>query len=308
MNASVVLLMGPTATGKTALALDLAEALDGEIISVDSALVYRGMDIGTAKPSVGERARVPHHLIDILDPEETWSAAEFAREAMRMVEAVQERGRVPILVGGTMLYFRALLDGLDAMPEVDPAVRAGLRARLPREGSEVLHAELAQVDAEVAARIHPRDPQRILRALEVYLSTGRTLSSFQRGRPASLPEGWRQLVLWPDDRVGLRERIARRFDAMLAEGFVRELETLRARPLLTAEHASQRAVGYRQGWEWLAGNIDYETFRERAIHATRQLAKRQLTWLRGKPGRVERLVAETASAGQVLERLAEQHP
>ena len=299
--------MGPTATGKTALALDLAEALGGEIISVDSALVYRGMDIGTAKPSRAERARVPHHLIDILDPEETWSAAEFARAAMRLVEAVQERGRVPILAGGTMLYFRALLVGLDAMPDVDPEVRAGLRARLPLEGSEILHAELSQVDPEAAGRIHPRDPQRILRALEVHLSTGRTLSSFQQGRRASLPEGWRQLALWPEDRAGLRERIARRFDAMLAQGFVGELETLRARPLLTAEHTSQRAVGYRQGWDWLEGRIDQATFRERAIHATRQLAKRQLTWLRGMPG-AERLVAETASAGQVLERLVGRHP
>ena len=183
-----------------------------------------------------------------------------------------------------MLYFRALLVGLDAMPDVDPEVRAGLRARLPLEGSEILHAELSQVDPEAAGRIHPRDPQRILRALEVHLSTGRTLSSFQQGRRASLPEGWRQLALWPEDRAGLRERIARRFDAMLAQGFVRELETLRARPLLTAEHTSQRAVGYRQGWDWLEGRIDQATFRERAIHATRQLAKRQLTWLRGMPG------------------------
>lgn len=307
MTASVVLLMGPTATGKTALALDLAEALGGEIVSVDSALVYRGMDIGTAKPGVEERVRVPHHLIDILDPEETWSAAAFAREALRLVDAIQARGRVPILAGGTLLYFRALLDGLDRIPEVDPEVRAALRARVPEEGSATLHAELSRVDPEAAGRIHPRDPQRILRALEVYLSTGRTLSSFQRGRRASLPEGWRQLVLWPTDRAGLRERIARRFDAMLAQGFVRELESLRARPLLTAEHTSQRAVGYRQGWDWLEGNIDQETFRQRAIHATRQLAKRQLTWLR-RMSEAERLVAETASAGQVLERLARRQP
>jgi tRNA dimethylallyltransferase len=307
MKASVVLLMGPTATGKTALALDLAEALGGEIISVDSALVYRGMDIGTAKPSLAERARIPHHLVDILDPEQSWSAADFVREALRLVGEIQERGGLPILAGGTMLYFRALLNGLDTMPEVDPAVRAGLRARLPEQGSQALHAELARVDPEAAARIHPRDPQRILRALEIYLSTGRTLSSFQRGRRASPPASWRQIVLWPEDRGQLRERIARRFDAMLAQGFVRELEALRARPCLTAEHASQRAVGYRQGWDWLAGNTDYPTFRERSIHATRQLAKRQLTWLRGMP-ELERLAAETVSVQQLLERLVVHQP
>jgi tRNA dimethylallyltransferase len=295
----VVLLMGPTATGKSALALELADRIGGEIVSVDSALVYRGMDIGTAKPSPEERARVPHHLIDVLDPEETWSAADFAEHASRLIGEIQARGRVPVLAGGTMLYFRALLTGLDTMPDVDPEVRAALRRRLPEEGSALLHSELARIDPAAASRIHPNDPQRILRALEVFLSTGRPLSTFQQGTRRILRGGWHCLALWPEDRERLRERIALRFDAMLAAGFARELEMLKARPLLTAEHASQRAVGYRQGWQWLAGEIDFEAFRKRAIHATRQLAKRQLTWLRGM-GEVDRLAAETASVERIL--------
>lgn len=293
MRESVILLMGPTATGKTALALELAERIGGEIISVDSALVYRGMDIGTAKPSAREQARVPHHLIDVLDPEETWSAADFVEHAHRLIGEIQSRDRVPMLVGGTMLYFRALLDGLDAMPAIDPEIRAALRARLPVEGAERLHDELRCVDPVSAQRIHPNDPQRILRALEVYRSTGRPLASFQSGPVGTVPHHWRRLALWPEDREGLRKRIADRFDLMLASGFAGELQALMERPLLTAGHASQRAVGYRQGWQWLAGEIGPEDFRERAITATRQLAKRQLTWLRGMQGHgLEYLPAE----------------
>ncbi len=317
MRDSVILLMGPTAAGKTALALDWAERIDGEIISVDSALVYRGMDIGTAKPTLEERSRVPHHLIDIREPEAAWSAADFVTHAQGLIADIRARGHTPLLVGGTMLYFRALLQGLDAMPAIDPEVRRALRARLPMDGAAALHRELQAIDPAAAKRIHPNDPQRILRALEVFHSTGATLSSFQtRASGASSPCGagrvgpggggrsgigsdgvesdrvgpiqtvpvsWRCVALWPEDRAGLRERIAQRFDAMLAAGFLDELRRLHARPGLTAEHPSQRAVGYRQGWQWLSGEIDTAGLRERAITATRQLAKRQLTWLRGLP-------------------------
>jgi tRNA dimethylallyltransferase len=298
---SVILLMGPTATGKTALALELAERMGGEIISVDSALVYRGMDIGTAKPGAAELAHVPHHLIDVREPEESWSAADFVEHARRLIGEIQSRGHVPLLVGGTMLYFRALLEGLDAMPAIDAGIRAALRARLALEGAEHLHAELRSVDPVSAQRIHPNDPQRILRALEVYRSTGRPLSSFQSGAGGPVPKHWRRLVLWPEDRAGLRLRIAERFDAMLAAGFAEELRALMERPMLTAAHASQRAVGYRQGWQWLSGEIGYEVFRERAITATRQLAKRQLTWLRGMEG-LERLPAERIRVEDLLAR------
>lgn len=302
MTEPVILLMGPTATGKTALALELAERIGAEIVSVDSALVYRGMDIGTAKPSAAERAQVPHHLIDIRDPEESWSAADFAVHARRLIDEIRGRGRTPLLVGGTMLYFRALVEGLDEMPAVDPEVRAVLRARYAEVGAEALHRELRAVDPPSAARIHPNDPQRILRALEIHRSTGRPLSAFQSGRSRPLPGDWRCLALLPEDRERLRQRIARRFDAMLHAGFEGELRSLMQRPLLTAAHASQRAVGYRQGWQWLSGAVDDERFRERAITATRQLAKRQLTWLRGIT-RFERIQAEGATADELLIRV-----
>jgi tRNA dimethylallyltransferase len=247
MAQPVILLMGPTAAGKTALALELAERIGAEIVSVDSALVYRGMDIGTAKPLPAERARVPHHLIDIRDPEEAWSAAGFADHARRLIGEIHGRGRVPLLVGGTMLYFRALIEGLDVMPAVDPEIRADLRARLPEEGAVALHAELRSVDPVSAERIHPNDPQRILRALEIHRSTGRPLSDFQSGRTGGLPDHWHCLALLPEDRAWLRERIAQRFDAMMAAGFERELQTLMARPCLTGNHTSQRAVGLPAG-------------------------------------------------------------
>ena len=301
MHDSVILLMGPTATGKTALALDLAERIGGEIISVDSALVYRGMDIGTAKPGARERGRIPHHLIDVRDPEETWSAADFVDHARRLIAEIRSRDGVPMLVGGTMLYFRALLDGLDAVPAIDPEVRAILRARLPVEGVERLHDELRAVDPVSARRIHPSDPQRILRALEVYQSTGRPLALFHSSPVGAMPPHWRPFALWPEDRERLRQRIADRFDLMLANGLEGELRALRERPGLTAGHASQRAVGYRQGWQWLSGEIGPERFRELAITSTRQLAKRQLTWLRGMQGRgLEYLPAERVRVEDLL--------
>ena len=295
----VILLAGPTASGKTALSLALAEALDAEIVSVDSALVYRGMDIGTAKPDAAERARAPHHLLDIRDPEDTYNASDFARDARAAIDAIHARGRVALLAGGTLLYLRALLDGFDPIPPVPDAVRESVRGRLEHEGAVALHAELATVDPEAAARIHPNDPQRILRALEVYAASGQPLSGFQSGAAATVPAGWVSLALWPADRERLRARIADRFDVMLEAGFVDELMTLTRRPGLTAEHPSQRAVGYRQGWQWLAGECDFSTFRERAIAATRQLAKRQLTGLRRFPLHA-RLNAEDADLSQAL--------
>lgn len=297
---SVLLLMGPTASGKTDLALDLCERLDGEIVSVDSALVYRGMDIGTAKPGAAEQAQVRHHLIDVRDPEESWSAMDFVTHAQRLIDDIHARERTPLLVGGTMLYFQALLHGLDAMPAVDPAVRASLRERLPREGAEALYAELEQVDPVSARRIHRNDPQRTLRALEVYRSTGHPLSSFQSRSKGRVPDGWRCVALWPEDRGRLRQRIAERFDHMLAAGFEAELRRLMERPGLTADHASQRAVGYRQGWQWLSGQLTRAQFRDTAITATRQLAKRQVTWLRGMQD-VLHLPAERATAARLYE-------
>jgi tRNA dimethylallyltransferase len=279
-------LAGPTASGKTAAALALAETLPHpvEIISVDSALVYRGMDIGTAKPSAAERAAVPHHLIDILDPREAYSAAQFAADATRLIGEIRARGALPLLVGGTMLYFKALLDGLDSMPAADPALRAQLDAEAARRGWPALHAELAQVDPATAARLAPHDAQRIQRALEVWRATGRPLSSYHRPRERSALQHTPLISLEPASRSWLHERIAQRFDAMLAAGFVDEVRALRARGDLHPGLPSMRCVGYRQAWEALDAG-DLAPLRERGIAATRQLAKRQLTWLRSMPAR-----------------------
>ena len=294
-RAPAIALMGPTASGKSALALEWAERLGGEIVSVDSALVYRGLDIGAAKPTRAERDRVPHHLIDVRDPWQPYSAAEFAQDARAAIDGILARGRMPILAGGTGLYFRALFDGLSPMPEADPALRAQLAAEAAERGWPALHAELARVDPEAAARIHATDPQRIQRALEVYRASGRPISAWQRERgDARLPLRVLKLVLAPAARAVLHARIAARFDAMLAEGFLDEVRALRALPQLQQPAARElpaiRAVGYRQAWEYLdaidAGQGDaaaFTAFRDRAIFATRQLAKRQLTWLRGAP-------------------------
>jgi tRNA dimethylallyltransferase len=275
-------LAGPTASGKSALALQLADALQGEVefISVDSAQVYRGMDIGTAKPDAAERALVPHHLIDLLDPEQAYSAAVFVRDATAAAEAIRARGRLPLLVGGTMLYFKALRDGLDAMPAADPALRAQLDARAAAAGWPALHAELQRVDPATAARLAPNDAQRIQRALEVWTSTGRPLSSFHRRAGAPADGGrWPLIALEPNSRAWLHERIATRFDAMLAAGFVDEVRQLRRRRALRPDMPSMRCVGYRQAWAALdTGTLD--GLREAGIAATRQLAKRQITWLR----------------------------
>jgi len=283
---AMVALAGPTASGKSAAALVLAQALDAEIVSVDSALVYRGMDIGTAKPTREERARVPHHLIDIREPTEAYSAAEFAADAQRLAREIQARGKRVVFAGGTMLYFKALFEGLDALPPADSALRAGIEAEAARAGWPALHAQLAAVDPATAARLAPHDAQRIQRALEVFRLTGRPLSDLHgaSARAAGLrPDLF--LSLEPTDRVWLHERIAQRFDLMLAAGFLDEVRQLRARGDLHSGLPSMRCVGYRQAWEALAGQWPLASVRERGIAATRQLAKRQLTWLRGMPER-----------------------
>ena len=295
-------LAGPTASGKTGLALALAEHVPLEIISVDSALVFRGMDIGTAKPTAEERAAVPHHLIDIADPTDSYSAALFAADARRLIGEINARGRLALLVGGTMLYFKALIDGLDAMPQADRELRAQLDARAAAEGWPALHAELARVDPATAARLAPNDAQRIQRALEVWQLTGRPLSAHHGQRVVpGLP--LRLVALEPDSRAWLHQRIARRFDAMLAAGFLDEVRALRERGDLNPDMTSMRCVGYRQAWEALDAG-DLAPLRERGIAATRQLAKRQLTWLRSM--RREVLACERGDLLPALRRLLAQ--
>ena len=280
-----LLLMGPTASGKSALALGLADRLGGEIVTVDSAQVYRGMDVGTAKPSAADRARVPHHLIDIIDPTQTYSAAAFVRDALACVADVRARGRMPILCGGTMLYFKALTEGLSALPRADAAVREELDRRAAHEGWPALHAELARVDPVTAARLAPTDAQRIQRALEVYRTSGQPISALQgrRQTAAGLPGPIIATALVPADRAQLHVKIAQRFLRMLDAGLVDELRGLRQRYTLNPALPSMRCVGYRQAWQYLDGAIDIAWLRETGIAATRQLAKRQLTWLRSTP-------------------------
>ncbi|HWA36239.1 MAG TPA: tRNA (adenosine(37)-N6)-dimethylallyltransferase MiaA [Burkholderiales bacterium] len=280
---AALVLLGPTASGKSALALALAERLPVEIVSLDSAQVYRGMDIGTAKPAAAERSRVPHHLIDLVDPDQSYSAGRWREDAVRVTQEILARGRLPVLVGGTMLYYRALVQGLDALPPADPAVRAQIDAEAAERGWPALHAELAKVDPATAQRIPPTDPQRIQRALEVWRITGRPLSSQHGKTPASLPFEIRAFARMPS-REELHANIEKRFDAMLQQGFVDEVRHLRTRYRLTADMPSMRAVGYRQVWEYLEGAVSREEMRSRAIAATRQLAKRQMTWLRSFPG------------------------
>ena len=278
----VLMLMGPTAAGKSALALALAEHWNAEIVSVDSAAIYRGMDAGTAKPSAEERVRIPHHLIYILSPLEAYSAARFCHDATAAIADIQSRGRRAILAGGTMLYFKALLEGLDALPPADAAVRANLDARALREGWPALHAELARCDPLTAARLEPGDAQRVQRALEVFLLTGVPLSELHGGSRSAAPAGqFRVLALPPSDRAVLHARIAGRFDAMLSAGLADEVAALRATlPGLHRALPSMRCVGYRQAWAFQEGELDEVELRERGIIATRQLAKRQLTWMR----------------------------
>ncbi len=281
-----IFLMGPTASGKTALAVSLIERFPLEIISVDSALVYRGMDIGTAKPDAATLARAPHHLLDIRDPTEAYSAAAFCTDARRLMADIVARGRVPLLVGGTMLYFRALLQGLDDLPRADPALRRTLENEAAARGWPALHGELAQVDPVTAARLAPNDSQRVGRALEIFRLTGQPMSALLDKAQTALPYRVLQLALIPSDRAVLHQCIAERFDAMLAEGLLDEVSALRQTHALTPDLPAMRAVGYRQAWAHLEGETDLNSLREQGIAATRQLAKRQLTWLRSWPDAV----------------------
>jgi tRNA dimethylallyltransferase len=274
--------MGPTASGKSALAMALAQRFDGEIVTVDSAQVYRGMDIGTAKPTTADRARIPHHLIDILEPTQAYSAARFVRDARAAIVDIRARSRTPILAGGTMLYFKALTEGLSALPPSDAGVRASIDARAARYGWPALHAELARLDPALAARLATTDAQRIQRALEVHALTGQPLSALQgcREPTGAALDPMVAIALLPPSRARLHDAIARRFDAMLAAGLVEELRGLRERYALTPQLPSMRCVGYRQAWDFIDGAIDATQLRDKGIAATRQLAKRQLTWLR----------------------------
>ncbi|WP_417761775.1 tRNA (adenosine(37)-N6)-dimethylallyltransferase MiaA [Shewanella sp.] len=280
---SVITLMGPTASGKTDLAIALAEQHNCEIISVDSALIYREMDIGTAKPSAAELARAPHRLIDIRDPKDSYSAADFRADCLAEIDAIIAKGKTPLLVGGTMMYFKALLEGLSPLPSADEQIRADIQAEAEAKGWQAMHEQLAKIDPVSAARIHPNDPQRLSRALEVFRISGQSLTELTQTKAAAFPYNTVQFAIAPSDRKVLHERIAQRFKQMLSLGFIEEVERLRARDDLHLELPSMRCVGYRQCWQYLDGEFDRENMTEKAIAATRQLAKRQLTWLRGWP-------------------------
>ena len=299
-----IFLMGPTASGKTALAVSLVERFPLEIISVDSALVYRDMNIGTAKPDAVTLARAPHHLLDIRDPTEVYSAAVFCEDARRLMANIVARGKVPLLVGGTMLYFRALLQGLDDLPRADPALRQALEKEAADRGWPALHGELAQVDPVTAARLAPNDSQRVGRALEIFRLTGQPMSAQLDKAQTVLPYRVLQLALIPSDRAVLHQRIATRFDAMLAEGLLDEVTALRQHYSLTAGLPAMRAVGYRQAWAYLEGETDLNSLREQGIAATRQLAKRQLTWLRSWPDTVVLDALADDLDAQAAERVA----
>ena len=277
--------MGPTASGKTDFAVRLVESLPLDIISVDSAMVYRGMDIGTAKPDRATLARAPHRLVDIRDPEERYSAGDFVRDVLQAIDGIRAEGRMPLLVGGTMMYFRALTRGIAKLPAADEQLRATIDAEAAATGWPTMHRKLAAVDPLAAARINPNDSQRIQRALEVFRTSGKPLSEWQREHPAGgSPPRYLKIALVPADRAALHQRIERRLVQMLADGFIEEIERLRRRPGLSLESPSMRAVGYRQLWSFLDGEMNCEEARAAALAATRQLAKRQLTWLRAEPG------------------------
>ncbi len=275
--------MGPTASGKTALAIDMATQYNCEIISVDSALIYRDMNIGSAKPSAEELEMAPHKLIDILDPSESYSAADFRRDALLAIEDIISRGKTPLLVGGTMMYFKALLEGLSPLPSADEAIRQQILAQAQTEGWDALHQELCNIDPVAGERIHPNDPQRLSRALEVYRISGKTMTELTQTKSAALPYDVVQFAIAPNDRKVLHELIAKRFNIMLEQGFIEEVARLKARDDLHLELPSMRCVGYRQCWQYLDNEFDHATMVEKATAATRQLAKRQLTWLRSWP-------------------------
>ena len=273
--------MGPTASGKTALALELAEKHNCEIISVDSALIYKGMNVGTAKPSKEELARAPHRLVDMLDPLERYSAADFRRDAINEIESIIKNGKTPLLVGGTMLYFKALLEGLSPLPEAVPEIREQIMKEAEQNGWQWVHEELKKVDPVSAGRIHENDPQRLSRALEVYRISGKSLTELTQVKAEALPYDFVQFAIAPSERKVLHELIAKRFEIMLEQGFIEEVAKLKQRGDLDINLPSMRCVGYRQCWQYLDGEYDYNEMSEKVVAATRQLAKRQLTWLRG---------------------------
>ena len=282
-NLPVIFLMGPTAAGKTELAISLCEHLNTEIISVDSALIYKDMNIGTAKPDADELARAPHHLIDIIDPAVSYSVADFRRDAIEKIDLFHQQGKVPVLVGGTMMYFKSLLDGLSPLPEACSVVRAELELEAQQYGWPHLYQQLVEVDPQAASKMSENDSQRINRALEVYRLTGKTMTALQQQKPPKLPYTFHQFAIAPDDRAELHQRIEKRFKIMLTQGFENEVSALYQRKDLHPSLPSIRCVGYRQMWDYIAGEIDYDEMVFRGIAATRQLAKRQLTWLRGWP-------------------------
>lgn len=305
MTRTAVLLMGPTASGKTGHAIGLCKRFPLDIVSVDSALVYRGMDIGTAKPDAATLRRFPHRLVDILDPEDSYSAGSFVRDARMAMDAIFSHGRVPLLVGGTMLYFRSLTEGIAELPAADAGIRRDIDALAEASGWPAVHAVLATVDAAAAARINPNDSQRLQRALEVYRVSGRSLTDWQeQAAPPSEDIRFLKIALQVEPRALLHERIARRLDTMIADGFVDEVRRLRERPNLTRASASMRAVGYRQFWRCLDGEIDLQEARQRALFATRQLAKRQLTWLRSEKSLISIDSLEPAAIDSISRLLA----
>ncbi|GLX83894.1 tRNA dimethylallyltransferase [Thalassotalea loyana] len=280
----VICLMGPTASGKTALAMELYDALPCEIISVDSALVFKGMDIGTAKPTLAEQGKYPHRLIDLIDPADSYSAAEFCKDALQAIDEVRQSGRIPLLVGGTMMYFKSLIDGISPLPEADPNIRQQIELEANEKGWDALHQELAMIDPESAARIHPNDPQRLTRALEVFRITGNTLTQLTAIKGQRLEGDVLQFAITPKERKTLHERIELRFNQMIEQGFKDEVIKLKARKDLHENLPSIRCVGYRQMWQHLNGDYDFDEMIFKGVCATRQLAKRQLTWLRGWDG------------------------
>jgi len=301
-----IFLMGPTASGKTNVAVELAQRLPVELISVDSALVYRDMDIGTAKPDAATLARAPHHLIDIIDPTEAYSAAAFRHDALRLMHDITQRGKIPLLVGGTMLYFKALREGLSDLPQSDPAMRSALEAEIAQHGIQHLHQQLAQVDAETAARLKPTDTQRIQRAMEIYRITGQPMSTLiGQQQSTELPYRIIPIALVPSDRAVLHQRIATRFATMLKQGLVDELRALRKKYPLHPNMTSMRCVGYRQAWQFMEGEINDVELLETGIASTRQLAKRQLTWLRSMPDNIELDCLAPDLAQKVLDNLTE---
>lgn len=306
---TAIFLMGPTASGKTDLAIKLRQTLPVEVISVDSALIYKGMDIGTAKPSATEQALAPHRLIDILDPAESYSVANFREDALREMAEITAQGKIPLLVGGTMLYYKSLLDGLSPLPAAVPEIRAEIEAKATQFGWATLHQELTQIDPISAARINPNDSQRINRALEVFYISGKTMTELTEKQGEGIPYDIVQFAIAPQDRAVLHQRIEQRFEKMIALGFEQEVKRLFERGDLHRELPSIRCVGYRQMWEYLAGEISLDEAIYKGICATRQLAKRQITWLRGWSSEIEWLdsLAPDAAYHKMIEKLAQKH-